>query len=193
MKNSIYETNREVPSVHTGCSLAETGWNEYDDFDNSLKPLNVIPGEKKDEVLQEKFISSQGFDGYYDDKKLELLPEFTKPSSLRTEPLVTITVPSGIHPITLLKPEVINHAWIILDKDVVEKIKDFTYKFKQNTFAFGEFFRLENNDTFTLQKIEYFEGWRVLRECNIDGVIFQRPECPEFIVEMIMEKYNLGI
>lgn len=186
--NSIYN-KKEVPTtIHTtGCSMAETGRNDYDDFNKPLKPLNVIPEEKKDEVLKENYIPCKGYDGDYMDVKLELLPEFTKPSALRPEPLVTVTVPAGIHPIALLNPEAINQAWIILNPEVVKELRKFPYKFQQDTVAYGEFFRLENNDSFSLQEVKYFEGWRVIRECNIDGVVYQRPENPEFIIEMVME------
>ena len=181
MKNSLNNNENYVPS------MAEPRFADFDDLDNPLKSFKVIPEEKKDYVLQEKENPCNGDGGSYVDTKLELLPEFTKPSSLREEPLVTITVPSGIHPITLIKPEVINHAWIILSKDVVEKLREFSYKFKQNTIAYGEFFRLENDDSFYLQRVEHFDGWRVLRECQINGETFRVPECPEFIIEMTIE------
>lgn len=186
MKNSIYN-QKEVPSIHTGCSLAETGASEYDDFDNPLGELDIIPRGTDIHFVEERN-EVEGFDGPYVEVKVTLPLEIQNPSSVRDEPLVTVVVSSGVHPITLFNPEVINHAWIILDKDVVEKIREFPYKFQQDTISYGEFFRLENNDSFSLQKVKYFEGWRVLQECNIDGTIFQRPKYPEFIIEMVMEK-----
>ena len=186
MKNSIYN-KREVPSVHFGCSMAETGASDYDDFDNPLAPLNVIP-EGKDILFVENRTEYTGIDGKYEDVKRELPAGLENPSSVREEPLVTVVVSSGVHPITLVNPEVINHAWIFYRKDVVEEIRKFPYKYQQDSIAYGEFFRLENCDSFSLQKVEYFEGWRVLRECEINGIVYQRPEVPEYIIELVMEK-----
>ena len=74
MKNSIYN-KREVPSVHSGCSLAETGAGDYDDFDNPLKALDIIPEGK--EVPFVKNVNKYVSDGeHYEDVHYDLPTEF---------------------------------------------------------------------------------------------------------------------
>lgn len=184
MKNSIYN-EREVPMMHPRCSMAETGAGDYDDFDNPLKSFNIIPEGKEDLLI--RHVEAYKYDGENHEEVSYTLPcGIENPSSVREEPLVTVVVSSEVHPITLLNPEVIKNAWIFCKEDVVEEIRKFPYRYQQDTIAYGEFFRLENCDSFSLQKVEHFEGWRVLRECEINGTVYQRPDVPEYIIELVM-------
>jgi len=189
MKNSS-SNMREVPRIHPGCSMAETGYNDYDDFDNPLRPLDIIPEDRKGKVLSEEKTQEKGYDGYYVDKKLELLPEFTKPSSVREEQYVTILIPSsgGVDFVTLFGGINFKKAWVFMNEDVVEELRKHPYKYHNKTVAYGEIFRLEDNDTFWLQDVKYFDGWKVLLKCEINGEVFHRLEKPEFIIQFEMMK-----
>lgn len=188
MENSIYN-KREVPSIHPGCSMAETGWNEWDDYDNPLKPLDIIPEGKVIHFIERK-TEYKGCDGPYVDVKIELPSEFEHPSSVREEPLVTVTVPSGVHPITFLKEKGVDieNSWIFMNNDVVEAIQKMPYRYHQATVAYGEFFRFESLDTISLQSVKYFDSWKVLLDWEFDGKEFVRIDNPVSIIEVVMEK-----
>ena len=190
MKNSSnnYE-KKNVPSIQCGCSLAETGRNEYDDYNNPLKPLDIIPQGK--EIPFVKNVNSYRYDGEeYEDINFTLPPEMENPSSVRDELLVTVMVPSGVHPITFLKENGVDieNSWIFMNNDVVDVLKKMPYKFHQATVAYGEFFRFNNFDTISLQAVKYFNNWKVLLNGEFDGKKFVRIDKPECIIEVMMEK-----
>ena len=186
MKNSINE-RRNVPSIHTGCSLAETGYFDYDDYNNPLGELDIVEGTEV-ELLEER-TQRDGFDGPYLEIKIKLPPEVKKPADARKEPLVTITVPLGVHPIAFLKEKgvEITKAWVFMDSSVVETMRKSPRRYHQESVAYGEFFRFENFDTISLQEVKYFDTWKVLLEWEFDGEKLQRPEIPETIIEVVME------
>lgn len=188
MKNSIYN-KREVPSIHPGCSLAETGASDYDDFDNPLEALEIIPKGKENEWLFKQVRTYMGFDGETVEVKYMLSPEAKAPSYVREEALVTITVPEGVHPITFLKETVANleHAWVFVSKEVAERLRKLPTKYYQDTVAYGEFFRFETFDEISLQKVKYFDDWKVLYEWSFERERFMRPDAPEFIIQLEMK------
>jgi len=112
------------------------------------------------------------------------------PSSVREEPLVTVVVPSGIHPIAFLKGNGVNiqKSWVFMNNDVADVLRNTPYKFHQATVAYGEFFRFENLDTISLQFVKYFDNWKVLLDWEFDGKKFVRIDKPECIIEVVMEK-----
>ena len=179
---------RNVPSIHPGCSLAETGWNDYDDFDNPLKALDIIPEDTKKMVLEEKSIPCEGEDESYVVVKYQLKPGFTTPASVRTESHMNLILSAGVHFMPLFKEKGVNleKAWVFMDEKFVEELRKFPYKHHLDTVAYGEFFRLPNNDTFSLQEVEYFEGWRVVCKWQIDGKGFVRPETPQIIIQLTL-------
>lgn len=186
---------KNVPeNVRIGCNMAETGlhdtgWNDYDDFDHPLRPFDIIPEGSDvtlDEVREQCNVDGEEFfDTHY------VLPaEFTKPSSVRDESLVTIIVPNGMHPFDFLKQSgvSIEKAWIFMDEDCVEAMRRLPNKFHQATVAYGEFFRFEDNDTISLQAVKYFLTWKIALNCEVEGKTFERPESPECIIQMEMQK-----
>jgi len=189
MKNSNNNYVNNVPCIHSGCSMAETGWSEYDDFDNPLKPLDIIPEGK--ENLLVKNVNSYTYNGEdYEDVDFGLPPEMENPSTVREEPLVTVIVPSGVHPITFLKEKGVNieNSWVFINNDVADVLRKMPYKYHQATVAYGEFFRFENFDTISLQFVKYFDNWNVLLDWEFDGKKFVRNDKPECIIEVVMEK-----
>lgn len=182
--------NENVPnSICTRCSLANHI--DYKDWEKRLRPLDIIPEKKKEKVLRVKTTPWKGIDGEYVDTKLELLPEFTTPASVREEQSITLYSPYGRfggHFMLLLKGRVINFekAWIFMSEDFVKELRKFPYKYHEKTVTDGEFFRLEDNDTFSLQDVEHFEGWKVLLKCEIDDKEFLRPEKPDVIILLDM-------
>jgi len=190
MKNNSIYTEREVPSVHPGCTLAETGAGDYDDFDNPLKSFNVIPEGKEDTVLVrtvKKYIS----DGeYHEDFHYELSSEIECPSDALEEQFsITVVVPSGVHPFDYLKKSGVNiaNAWVFMHKEVVDNLRTLPYKHHLETVAFGEFFRFEDCDTISLQCVEHFPNWKVILVGKINEEDFYRPESPETIIEVVMK------
>lgn len=188
MKNSIYN-KREVPSVHLGCSMAETG--VYDDFDNPLKALNIIPENKENTVLVrtvEKFIS----DGeYHEEVRCELSSEIENPSHVMDERFtIMVVVPSGVHPFTYLKEIGVDMTkdWVFLHEDVVDVLRKLPCMYHQETVAYGEFFRFEDFDEVSLQKVKYFADWKVILEGKINEEEFYRPERLESVIEVVMGK-----
>ena len=179
-----------VPSnKHPGCSLAETGLSDYDDFDNPLKPLDIIPKGK--EKLLIRTVYSYKSDGeYYEDVFYKLPSEINSPSQVREEFLVSLVVPLGMHPFTFLKEKGVDitNAWIFMNEELVEKLRQFPNKFHQPSVAYGEFFRFESGDSVSLQSVEYFKDWKVLLNWEIDGKKFIRNDMPGYIIEMVMEK-----
>ena len=188
MKNSIYN-KREVPTMHPRCSLAETGAGDYDDFDNPLGALNIIPEGTDIQLLEEKE-QHDGFDGPYVDVKLSLPPEVERPSHVRKENLVTVEVPSGVHPFTFLKEKGVDieNSWIFMNDDVVDTLKKMPYRYHQVTVAYGEFFRFESFDEISLQEVEYFKKWKIILEGKICEKEFYRTDSPESIIEVVMAK-----
>ena len=188
MKNSIFN-KKEVPAVHPGCSLAETGRGEYDDFDNPLKPLDIIPESKKESVLK-KDLKPYVCDGEnYEEVKYVLSHEIVNPAQVREEALVTVVIPSGVHPVTFLKEHLdIEKAWVFMHNDVVQILRDMPRRFYHDTVAYGEFFRFENFDTISLQKVEHFDKWKVLVEWDFGEGVCVREDIPEFIIELVIEK-----
>lgn len=189
MKNSKNNNVKNVPSIHTGCSMAETGYNDYDDFDHPLKALDIIPEGK--EIPFVKTVDSYSADG--EDCEVvgfTLPPEMENPSSVREEPLVTVVVPSGVHPITFLKEKGVDieNSWIFMNDDVADVLRKMPYRYHQATVAYGEFFRFENFDTISLQSVKYFDSWKVLLDWEFDGKKFERNDTPECIIEVVMEK-----
>ena len=188
MKSSIFN-KREVPAVHPVCSLAETGRGEYDDFDNPLKPLDIISEGDKELVLKEE-LKPYGCDGYTEVNHL-LDDKIVSPSQLCKKGLVTVAVPSGVHPITFLKENGIDvgieKAWVFMKKDVVDVLRKMPYKFHQKSVAYGEIFRYENFDIISLQEVKYFLDWKVVLEGEINGKKFYRPDVPEIIIEVIID------
>ena len=187
--NSINNKVNNVPSVHKGCSMAETGWNDYDDFDHPLKPLDIIPkGKEIPFVKTEASYRADGED--YVDIDFKLPPEMESPSSVREETLVTVTVPYGVHPFSYLKAKGVDvsQAWVFVHKDVVDVFRKLPYRFHQETVAYGEFFRFENFDTISLQTVKYFSNWKVILEGRFDEGMFFRPDIPKIIIEVVMEK-----
>lgn len=188
MKNSIYN-KRKVPSINPRCSLAETGRNDYDDYDNPLKALKVIPEGTEDRWLIEETKECESFDGEYLKIERVLRPEVKAPACVRNETLVTITVPEGVHPITFLKETVANleHAWVFVSKEVAKMLRKLPTKYYQDTVAYGEFFRFETFDEISLQTVEYFDDWKVLCEWEFEGDKFARTANPEFIIQLEMK------
>ena len=190
MKVNNFNEKRNVPVIHPGCSLAETGHGEFDDFDNPLAPMNIFPEGKNIQLLEE-VERNEGFDGPYLEITRKLPPELEKqPSSVREEPLVTVTVPSGMHPITCLKEMGIdiNNSWVFMNEDVVNMIRKMPYRYHHASVAYGEFFRFENFDTISLQTVKYYDSWNVLLNWEFDGEKFVRDEEPVSIIEVVMEK-----
>jgi len=190
MKNSTNNNVNDVPSIHTGCSMAETGRNDYDDFDNPLKPMDIIPEAQKNEVLVERRTQCQGYDGPYEEIEVKLLPEFRKPASVREESHITLYIPSGVHFLDLFKEksENLEKTWIFLHKDVVEELRKFPIKFYHDSVAYGEIFRLKNDDSFSLQEVEFYHDWKVLLNCEIDDKKISRCEKPEVIIQLELIK-----
>lgn len=188
MKNSIYD-KRQVPSIHTGCSLAETGAGDYDDFDNPLKELEVIPEGTEEKWLLTMDKKYMGFDGEITEVEHVLKPEVKSPEFVREEPLITITVPEKVHPIIFLKETVANleHAWVFISKDVEAKLRELPIMYHQNTVAYGEFFRFENFDEISLQRVKYFDDWKVFYEWKFNDENFTRTDTPEFIIQLEMQ------
>ena len=187
MKHSIY-TEREVPMMHPGCSMAETGANDYDDFDNPLPEFKVIPeGKEIPFVKKEEETVYDGSDSY---KHIEysLPPEIKTPADVREEPRVTVVIPKGVHPFTYLKDSGVDFtkAWIFLRKDVVETLRKLPVHFHHDTVAYGEFFRFVDLNEISLQKIEYFPDWKMIFEGKLGGEEFYRTETPECIIEVVM-------
>ena len=180
-------TNVNVPCIHSGCNLAETGASDYDNFDAPLGALDITEGQ--DVQLVEERNQRDGFDGPYVEVKVTLPPQVQNPADVREEPMVTITVPSGVHPITFLKEKgvEITKAWVFMDSNVVKTLRKLPRRYHQNTVAYGEFFRFENLDTISLQEVKYFDHWHVLLEWEFNGEKLQRPEIPETIIEVVME------
>lgn len=178
-----------VPYIHPGCSLAETGRGEYDDFDNPLRALDIIPeGKEISFVRTEKTYRFDGED--YVDIKFALPPEMKNPSSIRKEPLIAVIITPGVHPITFLKEKGVNieNAWIFMHEEVVETLRKLPYRYHQKTVAYGEFFRFEDFDTISLQTVQYLPNWRVVLNGQINGKEFSRPSTPECIIELVIEK-----
>lgn len=191
MKNNTNnQDKRVVPSVHSGCSLAETGWSEYDDYDNPLKSFKIIPEGTESNWLVDEVNEYDGFDGKSVEIVHVLKPEIIDPSYVRDEALITITVPEGVHPITFLKENVSNldQAWVLLSKNVVETLRELPNRYHQKTVAYGEFFRFENFDTVSLQEIEYFDDWKVLLNWEFDKEKFERNDTPDFIIQLKMKE-----
>lgn len=189
MKNNSIYNKREVPGVHTGCSMAETGAYDYDDFDNPLGKLNIISKEK--ECLLVRNVDTYQYDGenhanvYY-----TLSSEIQNPSSVREETTIKVVVPSGIHPITFLRERImidVSEAWVFLHKDVVDVLRKLPCRYHQNTVASGEFFRFEDFTEISLQEVEYFSKWKVIFELRDDEGMILRPWLPKFIIEVVME------
>ena len=188
MKNSINNKEKNVSCIHPGCGFAETGRSDYDDFDNPLKAIDIIPQGTEIRLIETKNVQN-GLDGPYLEITRQLPPEVARPSDVRRESLVTVIVPAGEHPIDFLK-EIgvdITKAWVFMEEKVVKTLKEFPCKFHQKTVAYGEFFRFENFDTISLQTVEYFDSWRVLFNWEFDGKKFGRTEEPEVIIEVVME------
>ena len=188
MKNSIYN-KREVPSVHSGCSLAETGAGDYDDFDNRLEDLDIIPDGKEISFVRNE--DSYRYDGEeHVNVELTLPPKIQNPSSVREEPLVIVVVPVGVHPFTFLKEKGVNmeKSWIFMHNDVVDMLRKMPYRYHQATVAYGEFFRFESFDEISLQDVKYFKKWKILLEGKICGKELYRTDTPERIIEVVMEK-----
>ena len=154
MKSSIFN-KKEVPAVHPGCSLAETGRNEYDDFDNPLKPFNLIPEEEKEVVLKKELTPYECDGEKHVGVNYVLSDEIVSPSQLCKKSVVIVAVPSGVHPITFLKEngivEGIEKAWIFLNIDVIETLRKLPIRFYHDTVAYGEFFRFPCMDEVVLQ------------------------------------------
>lgn len=172
---------------YTPCSLAEP----YADFDNHFEPLedfNHIPEERKADFLEKKTIQYQGEDDVYMVEKYQLKSEFTTPASVRTESHMNLILSEGVHFIPLFKEKGINleKAWVFLDPKYVDELQKFPYKHRMDFVAYGDLYRLQNNDTFYLQKVEHFEGWRVLRKWDIEGKEGIRPEVPEIIIQITL-------
>jgi len=183
--NSINNKVNYVPN------MAEPRFTDFDDLDNPLKPLDIIPEGK------ENFLKTEAKPYEYDGEKhmnvsYILTSEIKNPSDVREEQLVRVVVPSGVHPITFLKENGIGvdieKTWIFMNNDVADVLRKMPYKFHQATVAYGEFFRFENFDTISLQKVKYFPDWNVVLEGKIDEKVFGRPEIPQIIIEVIMEK-----
>lgn len=191
MKKSIIEEKRkkEVPSIHPGCSLAETGWNEWDNYDDPLGALNPIP-EGKQSLVQQVIEPYESEGDRYVNVHYALPSEFTKPSDIRDEPKVIIEVPSGVHPFSYLKEQGVDfdNAWVFMHEEVVETIRKLPYRYYQDTVAYGEFFRFEDLDKVYLQKVEYFPDWKVILEGEIADELFCRPDIPPAIIEVVMAK-----
>lgn len=189
MKNSIY-TKREVPVMHPGCSMAETGAGDWDDFDNPLGEFNIIPEGK--ESLLVRNVDEYRFDGETQKEVYYTLPsEIEKPSSIRDESVITVFVPSDVHPFSYLKEigiDITKAAWIFLHKDVIDVLRKLPWRHYLDTVAYGEFFRFEDFDTVSLQKVEYFPEWKVILEGKVGEQEFYRPDTPEYIIELVMEK-----
>ena len=187
MQPSIYN-KREVPSVHPGCSLAETGWNDYDDFDNPLGPMNIIPKAKIETLLEEVAIPYK-FDGErYVDITYKLSPEIKSPSEVRDEPHVKVIVPSGVHPFVFLMENGsidIKNSWVFMNKDVVDVLRRMPCRCHQASMAYGEFFRFENFNEIVLQDVSHF-SWGIIREGKLNGEIFDRPDIPQTIIEVVL-------
>lgn len=180
------KNNVNVPnSIHSGCSLAETGSHDYDDFDNPLAPLDIIPEEADIQFVENCRQMFDGFDGPYLEVRRVLPSGIKSPSDVRKEILVSVTIPSGEHPIDFLKRHVeITNAWVFLDSNVLEALRKLPHKFHQATVAYGEFFRFEDFDTISLQEVQYFDDWKVLKNWNFDGEEFSRVDTPDFIVQL---------
>jgi len=189
MKDNKNNNVNNVPSIHSGCSLAETGWNDYDDFDNPLGELKIIPKEK--EGLLVRNVEAYKVDGEYHKEVSYILPsDIQNPSSILEKATVTVAVPSGIHPITFLigKGIDISEAWVFLHEDVVDVLRKLPCRYHQNTVARGEFFRFEDFTEISLQNVEYFPKWKAIFETKIKGGTIFSPWVPGFIIEVVMEK-----
>lgn len=173
-----------VPSIKSRCSLAETGKNEYDDYDNPLLPLRIIPHGTEPRWVTEEVEEYEGFDGNSVNIRRALKPGIYDPSCVREEPVVIITVPEDVHPIAFLKGIVadLNQAWVFVTEKVVERLRKLPTKYHQATVAYGEFFRFENLDTISLQAVKYFDDWKVFLDWEFDGKKFTRKDIPEFII-----------
>lgn len=187
MKNNSINNKKEVLYIHPGCSMAETGFDEYDDFDNPLKLFDFVPEGK--EVPFERHVENYKADGEeYEDVYLNLPPEIKNPSQVRDEPNVTVNVPVGVHPVTFLKDIGVDFtkAWVFIRKEVVETMRKLPLKYHQNTIAYGEFFRFEDFEEVSLQGVMYLPEWRIILEGKIGGEDFKRIENPECIIEVVM-------
>ena len=183
--NSNLDSKKSVPSIHPGCSLAETGGNEYDDFDHPLEPMLVVD---ESSMIEERIPYNDGIDGPYVEVKKRLPDGIQTPADAREETVITIAI-KNFHPLFAVKKLIadVTSAWIFLDPQAVKYLEEFQYKFRQNSVSRGKFFRLPNNDTFALQQVKYFEGWECLHEWEIDGKKFERTETPEFIIQVVMK------
>lgn len=182
----IISNGRNVPSIPCGCSLAETGRSEYDDYDNPLKALKVIPEGTEDRWLDKAVEYYTAYEEETVEVVNSLKPGIDSPSDVRDEGIVTITIPKDVHPIEFLKKIVANsdRAWIFVNESIVETLRKLPTKYHQNTVAYGEFFRFENLDTISLQAIEYFDDWKVILDWEFDGEKFTRVDVPEFIIQL---------
>lgn len=187
MENSIFN-KRQVPVMHPGCSLAETGAAEFDDFDNPLKPLDIVPVGT--DILVEMESVWESFDGRHVEVYLKLPEGIENPSSVRQESHEIVVVPLGVHPVTFLKEKGVDitTAWVFMHEEVVKTLRKLPCRFHQKTVAYGEFFRFEDFDTMSLQEVEYFPKWRVVYEGEINEKRFHRNDTPERIIEVVMEK-----
>ena len=187
MKNSIY-TEREVPMMHPGCSMAETGASDYDDFDNPLPAFNVIPEGKEIPFVKKE--CSTPYDGSECYKYTEyILPSDIKtPADVREEPRITVVIPEGIHPFTYLKESGVDFTktWIFLSMDVIATMRKLPVHFHHATVAYGEFFRFVDLNEISLQKVEHFPDWKMIFEGKLDDEEFYRTETPECIIEVVM-------
>lgn len=185
MKNSIYN-KKEVPAMQI-CSQAENYL--YDDVDNPLGEFDIIPEGKKDTVLV-KTVENYVSDGEnYEDVHYSLSTGIENLSDVLEEPNVKVIVPFGVHPFAYLKEIGVDFtkSWVFMHEEVVDTLRKLPYKHHLDTVAYGEFFRFEDYDTMSLQKVEYFPKWKVILEGKLSTEEFYRPESPEAIIEVVMK------
>lgn len=189
MKNSIY-SKREVPSIHPGCSLAETGAGDYDDFDNPLGAFDIVSEEKKKEVLTKKIETWKGYDGECTEVEFVLKPEIKFPSSVRNEHLKLIPILYGDDPFISLKNMGIDfeNSWVLISGAIVDALRKKPCSYHHETIAYGEFFRFLDGDEISLQNVKYFEKWKIILEGKICGKEFYRADKPTHIYEVFIAR-----